>query len=191
MAGDIGSYLALGFPISGQNAILSGLGSYFSASDRADTLAQTFRNSHSDPAIQKVSLRQLCEKITDEDGSYNALLEKSALWFSGTSAEELLYHIQASGDKQAYSHVAQLSPISLKVTLSLLQRSRGLDLRECLEMEYRVLRRLLLTPDFQAGRASAPRHAHVWTPSTLKEVTKDFIEEFFQPLPEEIELVLN
>ena len=84
------------------------------------------------------------------------------------------------------------SPTSLKVTLAQIQRGRSLNLKECLEMEYRVAQACMRNNDFKEGvrallvdKDKNPK----WSPSSLADVNESIVDDHFSPLKRE--LVLN
>ena len=79
----------------------------------------------------------------------------------------------------------RVSPTSLKLTLAMLRRAKELDLKECLQMEYRMVQGCMRRPDFTEGvrallvdKDQKPK----WEPSSLKDVTEEQINDFFSPL---------
>ena len=87
---------------------------------------------------------------------------------------------------EAHETIQKMSPTSLKVTLAALRRARSLtSLEACLDLEYRIVCRVLDNHDFYEGVRAAvidkdrrPR----WQPDRLESVTADIIERHFAPL---------
>uniref|UniRef100_A0A7S2D716 3-hydroxyisobutyryl-CoA hydrolase n=1 Tax=Octactis speculum TaxID=3111310 RepID=A0A7S2D716_9STRA len=83
------------------------------------------------------------------------------------------------------------SPTSLKLTLAQIQRGRTLDLKGCLEMEFRLVQGCMRGGDFTEGvramlvdKDRSPR----WVPSTLDAVDSTLVEAHFAPLVRELVL---
>ena len=79
----------------------------------------------------------------------------------------------------------KMSPTSLCLTHMQLQRGNALDLKACLEMEFRLVLRCMSAPDFREGirallvdKDNSPR----WQPSDLAAVSERTILGFFAPL---------
>lgn len=88
---------------------------------------------------------------------------------------------------QALQSIRKSSPTSLKVTFEQLRRGRTLDAAECFNMEFRIVIGCMRNNDFREGvrallvdKDNSPK----WQPATLEEVSKDYLESFFQPLGE-------
>lgn len=104
-------------------------------------------------------------------------LEQSAASASGLSelANETLEKIR------------QRSPTSLAVTFEQLQRGRGMSLRECLAMEYRMSQACMQGHDFYEGiRAQLidKDHSPRWSPATLSDLDSHLIARHFEGLGE-------
>lgn len=79
-----------------------------------------------------------------------------------------------------------MSPTSMKVTLQQLALGAKLNLAECLRMEFRLGNNHVRDSDFAEGvrallidKDNQPK----WKPPTLKEVTSDRVNQFFQLVP--------
>ena len=92
------------------------------------------------------------------------------------------------------SEMGRAAPTALKVSLEALRRARGLSLRECLRLEFRVVARFMQRGDFYEGVRALlldKDQAPAWEPPTLAAVTPDAVAAFFAPLPEADELALG
>lgn len=124
-------------------------------------------------------------------------------WFSGNTVEEIdaaLAAAAAAGGAdgkfaaELRADMGRAAPTALKVSLEALRRARGLSLRECLRMEFRIVAAFMRRSDFYEGVRAAlvdkdgePR----WAPATLAEVTPADVDAFFEPLPADQELQLG
>jgi len=82
----------------------------------------------------------------------------------------------------------KMSPTSVAITHELLHRGVGLDLKDCLLMEYRVVNRCM-SNDFQEGIRALlvdKDNNPTWKPKP----TSSEVEHFFSPLPEENDITL-
>ncbi|MFZ1679736.1 MAG: enoyl-CoA hydratase/isomerase family protein, partial [Rhizobiaceae bacterium] len=96
----------------------------------------------------------------------------------------------AAGDAFAATTLRVLatkSPTSLNVAFRQIREGAGLSMDECMRMEYRILSRMLVGPDFYEGiraavidKDNAPR----WRPATLDAVEMADVVAHFAPLGE-------
>jgi len=111
--------------------------------------------------------------------------------FSAGSVEEILDRLSSvDGSDRAWAQavIADLkarSPLSLKVTHRHIGDARALDLRQTLQVDYRLACRFLDGHDFYEGVRAAlidkdgrPR----WQPGRLQDVTPARVEDYFAPM---------
>lgn len=108
--------------------------------------------------------------------------------FAEPSVERIVAALEREGSPFAAKVadlIARMSPTSCKVTLAELQRTRGLDLDACLQLEFRVSQHFMAGHDFYEGirallidKDQAPR----WQPTTLTAVTEEMVDAQFAPL---------
>jgi len=112
--------------------------------------------------------------------------------FAASSVEAILERLDRDGSAFARDTAQTLrsrSPTSLKLVFRQLHMARGLTLRQCLAMEYRLAMRVIEGHDFREGVRAAlvdkdrnPR----WCPASLAAVPEQDIEAAFAPLPREL-----
>lgn len=119
--------------------------------------------------------------------------------FSAETVEDILARLVAvDGAHRAWAQevaadLAKQAPLSLKITHRHIRESRGRDLRETLQVDYRIAARMLEAKgDFYEGvraalidKDGAPR----WMPPTLEDVTEAMLDTYFAPSGDD-ELVL-
>ncbi len=111
--------------------------------------------------------------------------------FSAGSLEAILDRLsRVDGPDRAWAQavIADLkarSPLSLKVTHRHIRDARALDLRQTLQVDYRLACRFLDGRDFYEGvraalidKDGAPR----WQPDRLEDVTPAMVEDYFAPM---------
>jgi enoyl-CoA hydratase len=111
--------------------------------------------------------------------------------FSATSVEAILDRLSSiDGSDRAWAEavIAELkarSPLSLKVTHRHIRDTRAFDLRQTLQVDYRLACRFLDGHDFYEGvraalidKDAAPR----WQPGRLQDVTPAMVEDYFAPM---------
>jgi enoyl-CoA hydratase/carnithine racemase len=112
--------------------------------------------------------------------------------FSAGSLEGILESLRAAGDDEfaasAQTTIEKRSPTSLKVTFRQIMEGRGRSMRECMNMEFRILNRMLAGHDFYEGIRAVvidKDNAPAWKPATLEEVGAEAVDAYFAPLGEE------
>ena len=68
--------------------------------------------------------------------------------------EEIIQNLRSANDdwtKKLAVNMEKMSPISMKITLEMLRRGKELSLKDCLSMEYRLVRRCCEDSDFYEG----------------------------------------
>ena len=112
--------------------------------------------------------------------------------FALNTVEEILESLSnAKSDwcQVILTNLLEKSPTSLKVTLKALQLGAHMDFDECLQMELRIALRFLTHPDFYEGIRSAiidKDRTPVWRPNNLDSLKPESVQEFFEPLEEEL-----
>ncbi len=193
MEDEIGTYLGLtGQRIERADAFALGLVSHSIASDRfaeienavseADPIDPVLDDMHEDPG----------------PGVLAGLRETIRASFSAPTVEEIIRRVEAvAGTHAAWrdetlSALGKNSPMSLKVTLRQMREGRRLDLRQALQLEYRLACRFLEGHDFYEGvRAHLidKDRAPAWQPQMLSDVDDVMVAGYFAPLEEgELEL---
>lgn len=79
----------------------------------------------------------------------------------------------------------------MKLTIELLKRGKTLNLAECLKMELRAGRTIMLNNDFYEGVRALlvdKDNRPIWRPDTLENTTDEYIQTYFDPMPEGQEL---
>ncbi len=96
-----------------------------------------------------------------------------------------LQNVQEDG-----TSLSQKSPLSLKVTLAQLQKAKGLNLAECLQMDYGLVSHFMQDKDFYEGvRAllvDKDKNPH-WNPESLEMITKERVATYFARTEEDLQ----
>jgi enoyl-CoA hydratase len=188
--GECGTYIALtGERIGAADATALGLADHFVPQARFEALGT---------ALAAISGRD-CEaevaeaiRLFAEPPGASRLLEKREKidkLFRFDTVEEIVAALGAEGSDWARglsAGIATRSPTSLKLTLAALRGARSLpSLEACLQVEYRLVCRIIRAHDFFEGvraiiidKDQKPR----WSPATLSEVTPEMVRAYFEPL---------
>lgn len=108
--------------------------------------------------------------------------------FSLGSVEEILASLDSDGGEWAVktaSIVRSKSPTSSKVALRQVRDGASRDFRGCMQMEWRMVNRIIAGHDFYEGtRATVidKDQAPKWQPATLEEVSQADVDAYFEPL---------
>lgn len=186
--GQLGLHAALtGAPFSGADAIALGFADHYVPHDRLEKFTKAIIDSDIATALA----------VHGTNASSSDLLAQRN-WidecYGGESVADIVAALQARGDERARAAADQIltrSPIALSVTLAAVRRARELpSLEAVLTQEYRVSSQSVRSHDLVEGiRAQLvdkDRNPQ-WVPKTLAEVTKADVEEFFQPVSDDLE----
>ncbi|WP_174518166.1 enoyl-CoA hydratase/isomerase family protein, partial [Mycobacteroides abscessus] len=114
--------------------------------------------------------------------------------YAGETVTDIVAALQAHGDERARAAADQIltrSPIALSVTLAAVRRARELpSLEAVLTQEYRVSSQSVRSHDLiegiRAQLVDKDRNPQ-WDPKTLSDVTAADVDEFFQPVDDDLE----
>ncbi len=110
--------------------------------------------------------------------------------FSGSTLLEIIDTLEnASGDSEvaasALKAIRRAAPLSVAVAFRQIQEGGARSLAECMQMEYRILYRMLQASDFYEGiravivdKTNDPK----WRPESLEAVTDESVDAYFRPL---------
>lgn len=79
----------------------------------------------------------------------------------------------------------------MKITIEQLQRGKKLNLSECLKMELRMCRTVMLNSDFYEGVRALlvdKDNQPAWKPNKIEDVTNEMVQSYFEPMPDGAEL---
>lgn len=181
--GETGTHLALtAGSVGAADAIALGLADHMVPSDRLADLLE--RLAVEDPADAVAAV---------EFGGPEPELPQARSWidscYAGDDLALIVERLLASDDpaaREAAATIARRSPTALTVTLRALRESAGYtDLRESLDLEYRLARRLFATHDaaegIRAQLVDKDRTPH-WDPATVDAVDPALVESCFASL---------
>lgn len=147
LPGSIGAFLALtGARLHGAEAVEAGLATHFVRREKLPALRAALLAG--DAAV----VAEFSESVPS--GPIAAQRPAIDRCFGGGSIAHIRAALAAEHTEWAAAQLAVLdrvSPTSLNVTLELLRRGRGMDLRACLAMELALTRTVTRHPDFAEG----------------------------------------
>jgi enoyl-CoA hydratase len=112
-----------------------------------------------------------------------------ARYFSADTVEDIVGRLDSEGGKhatwarQAAADLRKRSPLALKVSLQLLRKARGMDLRSYLILEHGVLAFLAARPDAQRAILREAGEGFAWEPLSLADVTEGLQAKVFEAHP--------
>lgn len=198
LRGELGMYLALvGHRLKGSDCYHAGIATHLCPADQVSNLKEDLVNSSSDE-IANV-LEAYHQKFNLKPFSLEADLPLINEACQASSVEEILSNFKANSQEsklasRAVDTMAKLSPTSMKITHRQMSEGKKLEsLKECLEMEFKMVVRCCIYPDFYEGvrallvdKDNLPK----WNPATLSEVSSQLVDKYFEELPEDLQLQL-
>ncbi len=184
----VAMYLALsGRSVTSVDAFNLGLVNYYLPSDFLKDFISIISEFNSLVELANY-LRSLKQKPSAKFEQLDVIEE----CFSFNSIEEIMVCLNSKEDlwsKNLYKDLMYCAPLSLKVTFKAMKLVKDQTLEDCLFTDFRIIQRFLARMDFLEGirallvdKDKQPN----WFPSTLEDVTKDMVNEFFAPLLEEL-----
>lgn len=187
---NLGIYAALtAGSLSGADAVAMGLADHFVPAEQLDDFLAAVGADGLDPALAAYAQEPPAARI---DARRDWIREA----FSADTVAGIVARCRAVGTEDATKTadtIAAKSPTTLAVTLRSLREPLP-TLPETLRREYRVSLRSLLHPDMAEGiRAQVidKDRNPTWHPASFDEVTTASVDEYFAPLPDDLELTIE
>jgi enoyl-CoA hydratase len=180
--GEIGMYLALtGERLKAADLLYTGLATHFASPSRLAEIAPRLAQGEIPDAV--------LVEIKDDPGPAPLAKHRAAIdrAFAAVTVEAILDALNREGEwgEKTATHLATLSPRSLKVTYRAMREGKSLDFDSCMRMEYRLASRLVESHDFGEGvrallidKDQKPR----WHPLHLDDIRDADIARVFAPL---------
>ena len=86
--------------------------------------------------------------------------------------------------QKIYHHLLSRCPMSLAVSIKLINNAKSKSLKECLEIEYQLSQHMVYRNDFNNGVDSvlvSKNNRPQWSPSTIEEINYDEVNKMFEP----------
>ncbi len=113
--------------------------------------------------------------------------------FAASTMEEVVDRLNKAGTdpfaQKLLRAISRKSPTSMKIALAQMQAGPSLSFREALQIEFRIVSRIIKGSDFQEGVRALiidKDQKPSWRPPTLEQVTDDMVTSHFAPLPDEL-----
>lgn len=192
LPGETGMFLGLtGTRIGAGDMVYLGLGTHYVPSEKIGELENALLNCKLHEAVcREVEpiINEFAKKPPDADlVQYREVIDRC---FGKDSVEGIIMALSNEDNPWALKVLEELrkkSPTSLKVTYRLIREGKNLDFDSSLRLEYRLSQRMVRHKDYYEGVYAIvvdKTHTPMWEPNSLEKVSDDFIESFFEPLPD-------
>lgn len=188
--GEMGMYLALtGARVKAGDCLELNICNYYVPSSENDNLIKALATEEK---LDSVAVNSVLSQFAQKPDASSLLEYKEIIdnCFSKASLEEIIAALHFEGSswsKTVVETLEKMSPTSLKVTFKQMRAGGKLSLHEGLQMEFRIVNRLLLGHDFYEGVRSIlldKDFAPNWQPERLNLVYDDDVEAYFEGLDE-------
>ncbi len=190
LPGETGLYLALtGNRIKKDDLLWSGLVTHYCTSERLDALEQMLCETDDVEAV--LSPFAAVEAASELSRNQAAIDEV----FATSSLMEVIDNLEISANSSAnvtsawaqktLSTIESKSPTSLAIAFRQMREGRNLDMRQCMQLEYRIVSRVLSGHEFYEGIRAAivdKDNAPQWQPATIAALDPAAIAANFAPL---------
>uniref|UniRef100_A0A1B6E8Y3 3-hydroxyisobutyryl-CoA hydrolase, mitochondrial n=2 Tax=Clastoptera arizonana TaxID=38151 RepID=A0A1B6E8Y3_9HEMI len=201
LEGKLGLYLALtGQRLKGRDVVKVGVGTHFIESQNVPILVDALikADPKQDHFVDDI-LKKHTVDITSHMFSLTPHLAKINQCFSAPTVEEIIKRLESDGSqfsKDTLKLLHKMSPISLKITKVQLEKGALMNLKECLQMEFRLAKAALearSSRDFYEGVRALLKDKDQnpqWNPKSLENVTDEMIQRCFKNIKPADELKL-
>lgn len=196
MPGQSGRYLALTSSIiKAEDILYTGGADYILKSNTLPKLKEemlTHDWKDSTAGSQLTELIQQYMETPEAEAPFHLLQEKINQHFGFETLEEILASLEKSEgqwEKETRKILLEKSPLSLKVTLSQLQKGKTMSLSDCFKMEMALSMNFMNNEDFYEGVRSVlvdKDRSPKWKYNVLEHISEDQVASFFAWQNEEI-----
>ncbi len=190
LPGNTGLYLALtGNRIKKDDLLWCGLATDACASEDLEELEQALCDSDDVDAVLTALV------ASDGETELSRRQKDIDAVFGADSLAEIMQNLhnmaglndgdQSQWAQKVFSTIKSKSPKSLAITFHQLCRGRQLDMRKCMQLEYRIVSRILSDTEFYEGIRAAiidKDNAPQWHPKSIDAIDQTAIAAIFAPL---------
>jgi len=174
----VGLYLGMtGQVINVKEMITFGLATHFQYSKNIETIKSNFIKNGLLPNSQII-------KEEPSEVLINLNYIKDTFQGDCISIMNTLKNSPSEFAKNTYNSLIKRCPMSLAVTVELLNRAKKLSLKECLEMEYQLSQHIVYRDDFNNGVDAilvSKNYNPAWSPATIHDINFTEVNKFFEP----------
>ncbi|SPQ95113.1 unnamed protein product (mitochondrion) [Plasmodiophora brassicae] len=192
LKGQLGVYLALtGASLKGADVFHAGIATHFVPSHLIPTILDRIQELQPDPGSVNYAIR---ERHYPEPPSQGFLAMQPVIdqCFSKSSVEAIIDELKSTGTQFGQAVVdklEQMCPLSLKVAFKAIRAGKHLSLEQCFQMEYRLARHFLDSPDFYEGVRAAlidKDKRPKWQHARVSDVPESLVTSFFGQVDNEL-----
>jgi enoyl-CoA hydratase/carnithine racemase len=183
--GETGTFLGvLGESITAEDALYAGLATHRLASFDIPGIYQALTVAQSSAEVDDILQDAAGGQSDCFLQTHRNLIDRC---FGFNTVEEIFEALQQESNpvvREWLKGSLNKSPISLKLALALLRRTKSMSLREVLTLDFQISRHCVEAPDFFEGIRALlvdKDQNPVWHPSNLTDVTPEMIEGYFLP----------
>ncbi|KAG5309167.1 HIBCH protein, partial [Pseudoatta argentina] len=195
LEGRLGLYLGLtGQRLKGFDVFLAGIATHFVPSEKLADL------KHNLFALREVDIEPILNKYQqnlNHEFSLAPHMSQIENCFSAPTIEEIIERLKKDNSDWAQKNIEillKMSPTSLKITKKAIDEGKEKSLADCLKIEYRLAcTALTKDSDFYEGVRALlvdKDQKPIWKPSSLANVTDEYVNKRFAAFPVEEELQL-
>ena len=187
----LGKYIAItGCVLDYTDTLYTGIGTnllyYNDLSDFVNKITDQKKYSHEDidQILKKYSnLTKNISKLKKEEENINKFFSKNSMIEVYSSLKNDLSEWAAN----TLNVISKKSPTSMTIAFEQIKKSKDLDLKNCLAMEFRICQAMMAKHDFYEGvRANLVDKDRnpKWLPNRIEDISEKIIEEHFKELGE-------
>ena len=181
----VGLFLSLtGFAINARDVMDLGLATHYSDADKIEEIKKNYIQTGN---IENTNQYPKLDSIIDKNKNFIEDIFQNNLI-------DIFYQLKNSKDefgKKIYSHLLTRCPMSLAISIELLNNAKSKSLKECLEMEYQLCQHMVYRNDFDNGVDAvlvSKTHNPKWSPSSIENINFDEVDKMFEPHVEKLYL---
>lgn len=183
-----GTYLALtGNRIKQGDCLQSGIATHaIKAEDKEKLKRSLIRSGDPEKALKG-------KTINPDFETPEAMRDMISVLFDSPTLSGCLIRLAAAGvnggeeAQKLLDLIKTRSPTSLHVSFRQIEEGRELDMDQCMQMEYRILCRMLENHDFYEGVRALlvdKDNSPVWSPAKIEDITPEMVDAYFASLGE-------
>jgi len=189
LPGRIGEYLMVsGKTLHSSDLVHVGLAQHFMPSDRSALLEARLAESNSSELPALLNAMDAFMDSPDETTIFK-YFESINRCFSKDTVQEIMQALREETEhvewaKNTLASMEKNSPLAMTITLKATRIGRYLPLRNCLNLEYAIMSRLVQHPEYSEGiSAHVEMRSPNWTYMKPERVPEKEAEAFLAPLP--------
>lgn len=196
----LGLYLALtGRSVYGADVYLCGLATHYIQSN--DSIAKVIENIKKNCTIERILESIGITPSMTQESILNDIEEIREIFGNARSIQQIyekLTEKNTTFSRQVWFEMSSVCPLSLKLTVKAFLKCSRMEVKECIELAYKLSLEMMLNRSINFSIAMNMKHIQKskgninWQPEKLADVSTQLVNEFFQGVsdpPLELELI--